>query len=185
MTVEETKKLGVAVGPRKGNTGGSKSSVSSGSGSGHGDSSSTNSSSAGGSSAGGSSASGSSGASSAGGSTGVSSGGTDGGASSSSVSTASLTASSGEAHVMQGTAPGAIAAEVTVTASCPKTNFTGPEYSNICKHDNTTNLQVSQGTRMHPSQPGKKACDVSCTDGECGRQPFESNCMVGVLPLKY
>jgi hypothetical protein len=55
-----------------------------------------------------------------------------------------------------GPGPGFIAAEITVTASCPKTNFSAPEYSNICKHDNTTNLQVGREMCMHSSQSGTK-----------------------------
>lgn len=46
----------------------------------------------------------------------------------------------------QSIVPGEIAAEVTVTAECPRMPLPGePGYTTICKHDNTSNLQIGGG----------------------------------------
>lgn len=52
----------------------------------------------------------------------------------------------GPVRPAQSTAAGTIAAEVTVTAQCPRMPQPGePGYTTICKHDNTSNLQIGGG----------------------------------------
>lgn len=87
----------------------------------------------------------------------------------------------GELLPLDGSAPGTKAGEVTVTASCPKApNYTEPGYSAICKHDNTSNLQVGKARlRLLPlrcpaerATPGRRPSCLACRDsaglGVCG-----------------
>lgn len=52
----------------------------------------------------------------------------------------------GPVRPAQSTVNGTVAAEVTVTAQCPRMPQPGePGYTTICKHDNTSNLQIGGG----------------------------------------
>jgi hypothetical protein len=58
----------------------------------------------------------------------------------------------GPVRPAQSVAPNTIAAEVTVTASCPRMPLPGePGYTTICKHDNTSNLQIGGGVAVAPT----------------------------------